>query len=192
MMETPGWPLRDPEAAARPAQRQARPRPCRCPAFLIRHPSAGAILVDTGLHPSIATDGKENFGGLGARFGKPGLEAGEGRAGAAARARPRPGRDPDRGDDPHAHRPHLGDLGVPQLDLRRQRDRVGGRRHRIPARCSTATAAPTTTTPSTTARSTSTAAASTPTRPSAAPSTSSATARSASPTPRATAPATCR
>ena len=26
------------------------------PAFLIRHPSAGAILVDTGLHPSIATD----------------------------------------------------------------------------------------------------------------------------------------
>jgi glyoxylase-like metal-dependent hydrolase (beta-lactamase superfamily II) len=47
------------------------------PAFLIRHPSAGAILVDTGLHPSIATDGKENFGGLGARIGKPGLNAGE-------------------------------------------------------------------------------------------------------------------
>lgn len=48
-----------------------------CPAFLIRHPSAGAILVDTGLHPSIATDGKENFGGLGTRIGKPGLAAGE-------------------------------------------------------------------------------------------------------------------
>ncbi len=47
------------------------------PAFLIRHPSAGAILVDTGLHPSIATDGKENFGGLGARVGKPDLNAGE-------------------------------------------------------------------------------------------------------------------
>jgi N-acyl homoserine lactone hydrolase len=47
------------------------------PAFLIRHPSAGAILVDTGLHPSIATDGKENFGGLGSRFGNPGLEAGK-------------------------------------------------------------------------------------------------------------------
>jgi N-acyl homoserine lactone hydrolase len=47
------------------------------PAFLIRHPSAGAILVDTGLHPSIATDGKENFGGLGARIGKPGLDPGE-------------------------------------------------------------------------------------------------------------------
>jgi N-acyl homoserine lactone hydrolase len=47
------------------------------PAFLIRHPSAGAVLVDTGLHPSIATDGKENFGGLGKRFGNPGLEAGK-------------------------------------------------------------------------------------------------------------------
>jgi N-acyl homoserine lactone hydrolase len=47
------------------------------PAFLIRHPSAGAILVDTGLHPSIATDGHENFGRLGTRFGKPALAAGE-------------------------------------------------------------------------------------------------------------------
>jgi N-acyl homoserine lactone hydrolase len=48
-----------------------------CPAFLIRHPGAGAILVDTGLHPSIATDGRENFGGLNTRFGKPELEPGE-------------------------------------------------------------------------------------------------------------------
>jgi glyoxylase-like metal-dependent hydrolase (beta-lactamase superfamily II) len=47
------------------------------PAFLIRHPSAGAILVDTGLHPSIATDGKENFGGLATRVANPDLEAGE-------------------------------------------------------------------------------------------------------------------
>jgi N-acyl homoserine lactone hydrolase len=47
-----------------------------CPAFLIRHPSAGAILVDTGLHPSIATDGQENMGRLAARFGKPALESG--------------------------------------------------------------------------------------------------------------------
>ncbi len=100
------------------------------PAFLIRHPSAGAILVDTGLHPSIATDGKENFGGLGARIGKPDLERGRGRPGPAARPRPRPRRDPDRGDDPHAPRPLLGDLGVPQLDLRPQRNRVGGRRDR--------------------------------------------------------------
>jgi len=47
-----------------------------CPTFLIRHPSAGAILVDTGLHPSIATDGRENFGRLGTRFGNPSLEPG--------------------------------------------------------------------------------------------------------------------
>lgn len=48
-----------------------------CPAFLIRHPGAGAILVDTGLHPSIATDARQNFGALGARFGKPTLAPGE-------------------------------------------------------------------------------------------------------------------
>jgi N-acyl homoserine lactone hydrolase len=48
-----------------------------CPAFLLRHPSAGAILVDTGLHPSIATDPRENFGSAGARFGKPTLGPGE-------------------------------------------------------------------------------------------------------------------
>jgi glyoxylase-like metal-dependent hydrolase (beta-lactamase superfamily II) len=48
-----------------------------CPAFLIRHPSVGAILVDTGLHPSIATDARENFGALAARVGKPTLAPGE-------------------------------------------------------------------------------------------------------------------
>jgi N-acyl homoserine lactone hydrolase len=47
------------------------------PAFLIRHPSAGAILVDTGLHPSVATDGKQNFGGMADRVGHPTLAAGE-------------------------------------------------------------------------------------------------------------------
>ncbi len=47
-----------------------------CPAYLIRHPSAGAILVDTGLHPSVATDGEENFGRLASRVGNPSLEAG--------------------------------------------------------------------------------------------------------------------
>jgi N-acyl homoserine lactone hydrolase len=47
-----------------------------CPTFLIRHPSAGAILVDTGLHPSIATDGRENFGRFGTRILKPALEPG--------------------------------------------------------------------------------------------------------------------
>jgi glyoxylase-like metal-dependent hydrolase (beta-lactamase superfamily II) len=47
-----------------------------CPAFLVRHPSAGAILIDTGLHPSVATDGEENFGRLGALVGNPSLEPG--------------------------------------------------------------------------------------------------------------------
>jgi N-acyl homoserine lactone hydrolase len=47
------------------------------PAFLIRHPSAGAILVDTGLHPSVATDPGANFGSLGARFGKFDLASGD-------------------------------------------------------------------------------------------------------------------
>jgi N-acyl homoserine lactone hydrolase len=47
------------------------------PAFLIRHPAAGAILVDTGLHPSIASDPKQNFGRLGVRFAPPRLEQGE-------------------------------------------------------------------------------------------------------------------
>jgi N-acyl homoserine lactone hydrolase len=47
------------------------------PAFLIRHPSAGAILVDTGLHPSIATDPGENLGSLATRFAKVTLAPGE-------------------------------------------------------------------------------------------------------------------
>jgi N-acyl homoserine lactone hydrolase len=47
------------------------------PAFLIHHPSAGPILVDTGLHPSIASGGKENFGSVNNRFGRPSLEPGE-------------------------------------------------------------------------------------------------------------------
>lgn len=37
------------------------------PAFLIEHPGAGAIVVDTGLHPSVALDRTQNFGRLGAR-----------------------------------------------------------------------------------------------------------------------------
>jgi glyoxylase-like metal-dependent hydrolase (beta-lactamase superfamily II) len=76
MMESPGGPLLTLKLArALISGQPAMSVPC--PAFLIRHPSAGAILVDTGLHPSIATDGRENFGPLGARFGKPTLEPGE-------------------------------------------------------------------------------------------------------------------
>ena len=48
-----------------------------CPAFLLSHPSAGAILVDTGLHPSITADPRENFGNLATRVARPELGAGE-------------------------------------------------------------------------------------------------------------------
>ena len=45
------------------------------PAFLIEHPSAGRILVDTGLHPSVAVDPKENLGRLYSRFLQPQMDA---------------------------------------------------------------------------------------------------------------------
>ena len=34
------------------------------PAFLVEHPGAGPMLIDTGLHPSVAIDPKQNFGRL--------------------------------------------------------------------------------------------------------------------------------
>ena len=37
------------------------------PAFLVRHPGAGNILVDTGLHPSVARDPRDNLGRFSAR-----------------------------------------------------------------------------------------------------------------------------
>ena len=48
-----------------------------CPAFLIRHPSAGPVLVDTGLHPAIASDPKSNFGGMATRVATPDLGKGD-------------------------------------------------------------------------------------------------------------------
>ncbi len=38
------------------------------PAYLFRHPSAGAMLVDTGLHPSVATDARQNLGRQAAKY----------------------------------------------------------------------------------------------------------------------------
>jgi N-acyl homoserine lactone hydrolase len=38
------------------------------PAFLIEHPSAGPVLVDTGLHPSVGMEPRDNLGLLGARI----------------------------------------------------------------------------------------------------------------------------
>jgi glyoxylase-like metal-dependent hydrolase (beta-lactamase superfamily II) len=47
-----------------------------CPAFLISHPNAGRILVDTSLHSSIAAEPRENLGRLVARYARPRIEPG--------------------------------------------------------------------------------------------------------------------
>ena len=44
-------------------------------AFLVEHPGAGRVLIDTGFHPSVAVDPKENLGRLGARIFRPEMEA---------------------------------------------------------------------------------------------------------------------
>jgi N-acyl homoserine lactone hydrolase len=45
-------------------------------AFLVEHPGAGRILVDTGFHPSVAVDPKQNLGRLSARaFGPTGMKS---------------------------------------------------------------------------------------------------------------------
>ncbi|HVD58027.1 MAG TPA: N-acyl homoserine lactonase family protein [Thermoleophilaceae bacterium] len=36
--------------------------PIPIPAFLVEHPGAGLVLIDTGLHPSVAVKPRENFG----------------------------------------------------------------------------------------------------------------------------------
>lgn len=47
-----------------------------CPCFLIRHPGVGPVLVDTGLHPSVASDPRHNFGRTLSRYLSPTLEPG--------------------------------------------------------------------------------------------------------------------
>jgi N-acyl homoserine lactone hydrolase len=44
-------------------------------AFLVEHPSAGRFLIDTGFHPSVAVDPKQNLGRLGARVFAPRMES---------------------------------------------------------------------------------------------------------------------
>jgi glyoxylase-like metal-dependent hydrolase (beta-lactamase superfamily II) len=46
------------------------------PAYLIRHPSAGNVLVDTGLHPSVSAKPSANIGRIMAWYTKPRLENG--------------------------------------------------------------------------------------------------------------------
>jgi N-acyl homoserine lactone hydrolase len=45
------------------------------PAYLLRHPSAGAILVDTGLHASVARNPRDNMGRIAASYWE--MEEGE-------------------------------------------------------------------------------------------------------------------
>ena len=47
------------------------------PAFLIHHPTVGPFLVDTGLHPSVASKPEANLGRLLTNFGRPKLEPGQ-------------------------------------------------------------------------------------------------------------------
>ena len=70
--------LSPPGLVRRPAGRFARLRAFRAPrsrwidlpvpAFLVEHPGAGPILIDTGLHPSVAIDPAQNFGALWSRL----------------------------------------------------------------------------------------------------------------------------
>lgn len=62
-LQRPSGPLSIPRALA---VRRSRWFPVVVPAFLVEHPSGGAILVDTGFDPSVATNKSENLGRLGA------------------------------------------------------------------------------------------------------------------------------
>lgn len=46
------------------------------PVYLIHHPNAGPLLIDTGLHASVATSPAENLGRTMARFANPDVETG--------------------------------------------------------------------------------------------------------------------
>lgn len=47
------------------------------PAFLVEHPDAGPVLVDTGLHASVATNPRANLGRVGTFFMDPRMEPGQ-------------------------------------------------------------------------------------------------------------------
>jgi glyoxylase-like metal-dependent hydrolase (beta-lactamase superfamily II) len=65
--DRPGGPL--PLAMARVfGSRRSGWRHTPIPAFLIDHPTAGPVLVDTALHASVATNPADNLGALGARM----------------------------------------------------------------------------------------------------------------------------
>lgn len=61
----PDGPLAVPRALLAPRRGWS---PLPIPAFLVDHPSAGPVLVDTGLHASVASAPAANLGALGARM----------------------------------------------------------------------------------------------------------------------------
>ena len=162
------------------------------PAYLITHPTAGPILVDTAFHGSVAAKPSANLG-----QDRRALREAQDRAGPRpARPAPRARHRRPRPEDGHPHPPplrsQLRDRRVPEGEVRPLQGRSGRPRRPTRGRSCAATAPPTTTTSSTTTPSTSTDRASPPTRASAAPSTCSATAASASPSRPATPPDTAR
>lgn len=61
-----GWPFGDADFVDVPI-----------PAFLVEHPEAGPVLIDTGLHPSVAVEPRRSLGTAGAFFMHPKMEAGQ-------------------------------------------------------------------------------------------------------------------
>ena len=61
--DRPSGPLPQPRAFL---VRKRHWAPVPIPAFLVDHPTAGPVLVDCGLHASVATDPKDNLGRVGA------------------------------------------------------------------------------------------------------------------------------
>lgn len=74
-MESSGGRLESLQIARKMLSGQAERVPVPC--FLVRHPGAGPILIDTGLHPSVATDPKHNFGRILAKVLAPSLRPGD-------------------------------------------------------------------------------------------------------------------
>ena len=152
-----------------------------CPAFLITHPKAGPMLVDTGLHPSVAAKPSENMGRTWARFATAAHRAG-GDVPAQLRERGIEARDLPLVVMTHLHQDHASGMSeFPNSTFVISRRGVARSDHRTPARCCAATGRRSTTTSSTTGRSAMRGRASPHTRPSAAPSTCSATAACGSP-----------
>ena len=111
------------------------------------------MLVDTGLHPSVAAKPRENFGRAGR--GSPGRGSSRARTcpPSFASAASTPGDLPPRRDDPPPLGPRLGDLRVPRTRPSCSPRRSGTRRPPTRGRCCAATGRRTTTTCSTTGRS---------------------------------------